>query len=100
MEVDTHINSEPARKYSIWFKTGVVLLVINFPFGYGGLAACAAIAAYQPDKKALWGGMGIAAYIISWGMFGLGILMTGKEGLVLIKRWKQQIWNRIRGKQP
>ena len=68
------------------FKTGVVLLVINVPFGYGGMAITAAIAAAK--KQPGWLIAGGVIYGLSWLMLGLGILMAGPEGIKYVKGFR------------
>lgn len=80
----------PAPKgRSLKFKIGVFFLLVNVPFGYGGGALAAAIAAKSGHPK-LGAALGIGIYLLSWGMLGLGIVMAGPEGVALVKQLKQK----------
>lgn len=58
------------------FRLGVFFLLFNFPFGYGGMAICASLAAAKKDPR--WVTAGGACYVLSWVMLGLGTLLAGK----------------------
>ncbi len=79
------------------FTTGLFLLLGNFPFGYGGLALCGAIAAAR--KSNAWAIAGGACYVISWMMLGLGILLVGPDMYHFVSRntkIKVRAWRRFR----
>ncbi|MBI5166772.1 MAG: hypothetical protein HY998_03375 [candidate division NC10 bacterium] len=40
-------------------------------------------------------GIAIGASTISWGLFGLGMLLAGKEGYAYLKKWVKAIWQGI-----
>lgn len=73
------------------FVVGVVLLVINVPFGYGGMAVCAALAASHPDRVKYYTVVGGSVYALSWIMLGLGAWLAGPEGVryskELMRKW-------------
>lgn len=68
---------------------GVLLLLTNVPFGYGGAAICAAIGVRT--KAPVWGAAGVGVYILSWGMLILGVFLAGKETAQKIKKRLPQI---------
>ena len=74
------------------FRFGVSLLLLNVPFGYGGLAVAAALATWSGNGRWLW--LGGACYAASWGMLGLGLLLCGRKGLEdargLWRKWRQK----------
>ncbi len=74
---------------NIKFKTGLILLILNFPVGYGGLAVTGAIAA--STEKPFWLLVGLGCYILSWIMLGAGIFLAGTEGIKTTKN----IWLKI-----
>ena len=73
----------PRRRH--WFKVGVLLLVLNVPFGYGGVAACTAFALARKQSCWCWLLLGGGMYGLSWLMLGVGLLLTGAEGIDYIK---------------
>ena len=81
------------------FKIGIFLLIFNIPFGYGGAAIVMAIASSKgrPGAGAVWG---IIVYAISWAMLGMGVLLTGKEGLAFVKKLKADWFARFRKNPP
>ena len=68
-------------------------LIFNFPFGIGGAAICAGLAA-KTGRVAFYSTMGTAIYVSSWAMFGLGALLAGKEGVALSKQLMRKLWRR------
>lgn len=77
-------NETLKRKRSLRFKIGVLLLVVNTPIGYGGVAL-AAVIGLKTRHPALGAALGVGIYILSWNMLGLGIWMAGPEGVKLVK---------------
>lgn len=71
--------SAPAKPLSLRFKIGLVLLLINTPFGYAGLAAGTAL--FARTGRFFWEAIGIGCYAVSWIMLGLGAWLAGPEGL-------------------
>jgi len=75
------------------FKLGLVLIVANWPVGYGGAALALAWGrATGQDKRGVMIATGV--YILSWVMLGAGLLLAGKEGLAraselgaLVRNW-------------
>ena len=70
--------------------TGLVLLEINVPFGWGGAAICEAMAVRSGDHR--WAVAGVAVYALSWGMVGLGLLMAGRQVQGNLKRRWRSAW--------
>jgi hypothetical protein len=77
------------------FKLGLVLIVANWPVGYGGAAVALAWGRATGQDKL---GALIAAvlYALSWGMLGAGVLLAGKEGLARTKEWGAHLKNKFR----
>jgi hypothetical protein len=67
------------QQHRLLFATGVALVVVNMPLGWIGLLACAALAAGSGHPRWLW--VGVAIYVASWLLLGLGVLITGKAGV-------------------
>lgn len=76
-------------QFTVRFKTGVALLILNVPLAYGGLAITAALAAIT--RSEIWLLIGGAIYVFSWLMLAAGMLLAGPEGLKYVKglrgRW-------------
>ncbi len=70
-------------------RIGIILIVISQPFGIVALLICNAIALHNHD--ALFSFIGIGGYALSWGMFGLGLLLAGKEGITYSRRLLKKI---------
>lgn len=60
------------------FRIGVLLLIINFPFGYIGLAIGTAL--FAKTHHFFWQAVGLGYYALSWAMLGLGVWMAGPAG--------------------
>ena len=73
------------------FRIGIFLLVANQPLGFLAILVCNAIALRQQD--AIYSFIGLGAYVLSWGMLGLGLLLAGPEGIAL----SRSILKKIRG---
>ena len=70
-------------------QMGVFMLLISYIVGYGGLGVLVLLYLWANNKYWVWMGAGI--YGFSWILFGLGLFISGKEGLVIIK-------NKLKGK--
>ena len=80
-------------KFSVRFRIGIVLLTINQPLGWGAMGLCAALAVKTNRTELyLWG---IAAYAFSWVILGVGLLLTGSEGIQYIRFWSDRIWRSL-----
>ena len=77
---------------------GMILLIINIPFGCIALAVCACFAA--ANKQPRWLLAGIACYILSWFMLGLGFCLTGHEGYRYIRGLKTRKMQVFAGRGP
>ncbi len=78
-----HLNG---RKHRILFKAGVILLVVNVPIGYGGVAIGALVSAITRDPRGIMVGAGI--YALSWVVLAVGILLLGPGGY----RYAKDFW--------
>jgi hypothetical protein len=96
-KTQTASNEAAKPKWSLRFKIGVLLLVINVPVGYGGGALMAALGV-KVGKPALGAGLGIVIYAISWIMLGLGIWMAGPEGVQLVDDFRKKLFRRSKKK--
>jgi hypothetical protein len=56
-----------------------VLVAVNVPLGWIGLLVFAALAAGSGEPRWVWAG--VATYVFSWVLLGIGILITGKAGV-------------------
>jgi hypothetical protein len=65
--------------YTAKFRIGIFLLVANQPLGLLAIFVFNAIALRQ--HNAIFSFIGLAAYALSWGMLGLGVLLAGPEGI-------------------
>ncbi|MDP6684412.1 MAG: hypothetical protein QGH24_00515 [Candidatus Marinimicrobia bacterium] len=73
-----------------FLKTGALLFLSSFIIGYGGLAVTEFLYFKTENDFWLWSGSGL--YGFSWILFGIGILLSGKEGLTWLKiRFKKII---------
>ena len=70
----------PDRKY---FKTGIIFLIVSFVIGYGGLSTFIPLYLWTDHSFWAWAASGI--YVFSWGLFGIGFILSGKEGMEIIK---------------
>lgn len=62
---------------SLRARIGVILLLVNVPFGYSALAICGFL--YVQTKNAFWTYLGGACYVLSWLMLVAGTYLTGKQ---------------------
>ena len=74
----------PKFKNPIWFKVGMIFLVINTPIGIGSLVAATVL--YINTGYILWIKIGGIVYGVSWIMLGLGVIFAGPEGTRKVKR--------------
>ncbi|MEI8217982.1 MAG: hypothetical protein WCG51_02895 [Elusimicrobiota bacterium] len=70
--------------YTPQFIIGVILIVTNQLFGWGGIVVCEYFA--HKTKKKIFHAAGIGIYAVSWGMFLLGTILAGPQGVALIKQ--------------
>ena len=70
--------------FSIRFWIGIILLVTNQPLGWGVMLICNVGAV--KNQSAILSFLGIGAYILSWGMLLLGLLLAGPEGIKYSRR--------------
>lgn len=81
--------------FSIKFWIGIALLVSNQPIGWTAMAICNGLAINRYDLFYSW--LGFCIYGLTWGMLGLGVFLSGREGIKyssgLFKRlWRYLIW--------
>lgn len=84
---------EAKKGHNLRFRIGLFFLLFNVPFGYGGGALAALIAA-KMGHPALGAALGVGIYALSWGMLGLGIVMAGPEGVKLVKELRRKWFSR------
>ena len=70
----------PKIKY---LQLGVFLLLASFIIGYGGFGVSVILYLWTNNQFWLWLGSGI--YGFSWILFTLGFIISGREGLEIIK---------------
>ena len=89
----------PPRVGALPFRSrlGLLLLVVNIPFGYLMLLAGTFVASFA--KQPRWLVLGTIGYALSWLMLGLGVILAGPE---LCRRMKKNAknkklaWKRLR----
>ena len=72
------------RRHRILFAIGIGLIIANVPVGWGGALGFAALAAFTKDRY--WLLVAVGAYVFSWVLLGLGVLIAGKTGLERARR--------------
>lgn len=70
-------------KPSIKFKIGIILLIASQLLGWGGMAFFCSLA--LKTSKPFMCFFGVGLYVVSWGMLGLCVLLTGKEGIPYVR---------------
>jgi hypothetical protein len=93
------IPSATVRHYSARFITGAVLIASSFLV----YLAYPIILLVLPASGSIKVGATIAASLLSWGVFSLGIFLTGTEGYELFKAFWRRAIGRLRlknAKQP
>jgi hypothetical protein len=75
---------------SVKFWIGIILLVINQPLGWSVMLICNAGAV--KNQSAILSFLGIGAYILSWGMLLLGLLLAGPEGI----KYSRNLFKKLR----
>ena len=80
-------HADPQR-HRVLFAVGVALLAANLPVGWLGVLACGALAAATCDPRWVWGGAAI--YAFSWGLLGVGALITGTAGIAHVRELCRQ----------
>ena len=56
---------------------GIILILINVPFGWGGALVCGYYG--QKTGKKIFYGLSVAIYALSWVMLSAGIFLCGKS---------------------
>ncbi|MFA6815531.1 MAG: hypothetical protein WCS73_04470 [Lentisphaeria bacterium] len=85
------------KNFPFWCKCGFWLLLLNIPFGYGGMFFCASLSV--ATKCAYWLKVGFAIYIFSWFMLGLGVFLAGPESarkMTKLTKRRYRAWKRLR----
>lgn len=80
-----------SRNFRFWL--GITLLVTNQPFGWFALLICNGLAAHKKDS--IYSLIGLGFYAFSWGMLGLGILLSGKKGVIYSRALFRKTWRWI-----
>ncbi len=70
--------SESPQPGTFRFRIGVLLLIVNVPFGYACLAEGTAL--FARKHPVLGQAIGFGGYALSWAMLGLGLWMAGPVG--------------------
>ena len=81
---------------SMRLRIALLLLVINFPIGYGGIVLFAAISAKTGNPRwALGGGV---CYALSWGMLFAGTFLAGTKAgdFSRVTKGSWRAWKRLR----
>ena len=71
-------------------RLGLFFFVVNFPFGYGGLAITSAIAASTKEPR--WLLAGTCCYALSWLMLGMAILLLGTDTVKFLRTSGRRKW--------
>jgi hypothetical protein len=84
------------RRPGARFLVGVALIGFSFLFFAGGAAAASYAAVLT--ENAWWAVVGVpGAYWGSWGIFSLGMLLTGAESFAYVRLFQRWIVGRILG---
>lgn len=75
---------DPAR-HQLLFRIGLVLVVASFPAGYGGITVFAVLAVVYESHSWLLGG--VACYLFSWVMLGVGFWLGGRPAYDYARRF-------------
>jgi hypothetical protein len=86
-------DKRPEGISNVRFKTGVYLIVLNIPFGQAGIVL-AGLLAVRTGHKAFWAGIAVVVYALSWVMLGIGVVLSGKEGIQYAKELTRKFINR------
>jgi hypothetical protein len=85
----------------IKLRAGIILLIVSQLLGWGALAFVCSLA-FKGGKPAicLFGGIGL--YAVSWGGFGLGVMLAGTEAILYVCNFlkKRVIASSLRFKGP
>ena len=74
----------PNKKH---FKIGIIFFLSSFIIGYGGIALTSFLYLWTDNKVWIWSGT--CVYGFSWILFGIGFILSGKEGLKYFRRNKK-----------
>ncbi len=77
--------------------TGLLLVVLNVPVGWGGAAICACMGARSTSR--FWYMAAGVIYVLSWVMLGLGLLLAGPQVIASFKKRRQSAWRAWRRKR-
>ncbi len=83
------------------FHLGLLLLLVNVPFGYGALAFCGAMAVARASHA--WALAGGICYGVSWLMLGAGTLLVGLQAKKVLShdaKRKFRAWKRFNSPGP
>ncbi len=89
------MRTETPGRLTHWFFVGVGMMAISF-LVYPGYALIPVLPLPGPLKV----GIAVAASVVSWTLFGLGTLLTGKEGYPYLKAWGRRILQRLFPRGP
>lgn len=81
---------------SMRLRIALLLLVVNFPLGYGGIALFAAISGKTGNLRWLFGG--VICYALSWAMLFAGTVLAGTKAgdFSRVTKGGWRAWKRLR----
>jgi hypothetical protein len=84
----------------IKLRAGIILLIVSQLLGWGALVFVYSLA-FKGGKPAICL-FGIGLYAVSWGGFGLGVMLAGTEGILYVRNFlkKRVISSPLRCKGP
>lgn len=80
-------------KFSAKFWVGIALLASNQPFGWLAIIVCNSMAISR--HSAFYSFLGVYLYLFSWVMVGVGLLLSGREGMEYSRRLLKRGWVRL-----
>ncbi len=83
------VRSAWQRAHGLRMRIGMVMLLLNFPFGYGSLLLASLVAAIKQDSR--WLFFGTAGYAGSWLILVGGTALVGYEAkYTLFKNFRRK----------
>lgn len=70
--------------YSLKFTIGMILLLTNQFVGWGAIIF--SVYLFKKTKNKIYTVLGTVVYALSWGMFGLGLVLAGPEGKRIVEQ--------------
>ncbi|MDY6845137.1 MAG: hypothetical protein SVW57_13740 [Thermodesulfobacteriota bacterium] len=78
-------------KWNLKFWVGIILILASQPLGIGAVVICNVIALQR--QNTVFSLLGIVIYVLGWGMFGMGMLLAGREGVKYSRHLFGKLWN-------